>query len=292
MGTKMKQFDNEIGNFKNYLIAQGLNPIPYIKYMKAYFNFLQQNNISIKEGTEADIVGKYITYREFKPASRNLFLNCGKQYYHKYSSYPIDNSGFYKYKLIYPSKTIPNYLTEEDIYNAVKYILTYHIGYMSKKKLLAILIFLFYTGLRPGEFIKLKRSNIDLSKNPVEVMIKQSKRRKDRVTLFPHEYKNIITDYFILEAEKINAFNMNEIQFRYLIKIMGKVLNKQIHPHTLRHSAAREWVNRGIGLQIIQQLLGHANIQTTMIYTNPDEKMIKDIYKRGFKPNKEGFKCL
>jgi integrase len=286
MGYKMK---DELEKFKQYLIAQQITPEAYVKYMRVYFKFLILQKIEIKSGYLQNTVVKFLNTRNWKPSTRNLFLFSGRQYYHKYSISSETDSGFLKLKPTYIESKIPDFLDEEDLKNAIKYTLTYNPGLMNPTKLKALLTFLFFSGVRPGELLNLKRSDFEFNQDPIRIKIRLPvKRKKERYTYFPKKIYKILLDYFEFESERINAFNITKAQLRFLMEQIGIHLKKRVYSHVFRHSAARNWINMGMGVQIVQQLLGHASLKTTMIYTNPNEKMVKDIYKNCFnKSNKE-----
>jgi site-specific recombinase XerD len=81
------------------------------------------------------------------------------------------------------------------------------------------------------------------------------------------------------ENEETNAFNISGAQLIYMTKLLSKYLGKKVYLHLFRHSFAHRGMQRGIDLRIMSKILGHSSITTTMIYVNPSEEEIKDMYK-------------
>jgi integrase/recombinase XerD len=67
-----------------------------------------------------------------------------------------------------------------------------------------------------------------------------------------------------------------------IVKLAAEIacINKNVHPHTLRHSFASHLLNHGADLRVIQEMLGHASIGTTEIYTHVDKSRLNSIHKK------------
>jgi len=127
------------------------------------------------------------------------------------------------------------------------------------------LIFLYGAGLRLNELRNLKVEHI----RPAHILIKQGKGNKDRLVPLPKEAKRLIKDVcqegYVLQGRngKCSAKSIQSVAHQ-AAKRVG--LNN-IHPHCLRHSFATHLLEKGVSTRIIQQLLGHARLETTQRYT-------------------------
>ena len=124
----------------------------------------------------------------------------------------------------------------------------------------------FYQCLRVSEVVKLERDNIDIKEHVIH--IKQAKGKKDRdINIIKPLKMNPLTMVYALNKLPVGiGVRALEIAF----KSWGKrVLNKDIHFHTLRHSGATWLLNKKRwDIRQVQKFLGHSKIQTTEIYTH------------------------
>jgi len=170
---------------------------------------------------------------------------------------------------------LPEFITEEYLENNVIPVIESVSPNPIKMK--AILYFMFYTGLRVSEVVLMKRKNIDLKKRIHKFYIQKGK--KERLGLITSKKASIfIQHYFSIEPETKNAFNMNYYALKQWFKNY-KCYFKDINfkPHLFRHSFATYCRKIGMPLEDIKELMGHSNIQTTMIYAHVN---IDDIKKR------------
>ena len=172
-------------------------------------------------------------------------------------------------------KTIPTVLSIEEIKKMVR--LTINLKHR------AIIETIFYHGLRRSELINLKIQHIDSSN--MLLIINQSKGLKDRNIPLSEECLKTLRLYFNAYRPKQYLFNgqfclkYSETSLSNIIKYAAKRarINKNVHPHTLRHSFASYLVSINVNLKKIQDWLGHSSIKTTEIYChiNKEENPIK-----------------
>lgn len=180
-------------------------------------------------------------------------------------------------------KHLPKVLSTNDINNLNK---------LDLKITDKVIIELLYScGLRVSELCNLDINNINLK---AQHIICFGKGSKERIIPFGDYAKNILEKYLeyrntlnkqtkkLLLQEDGRETNRQDI-YR-TIHSLGKLLNKDISPHTLRHTFATHLLDNGADLRIVQELLGHSDVSTTQLYTHISKKRLKDIY---FKINNE-----
>lgn len=183
-------------------------------------------------------------------------------------------------------KKLPTYLTNEEIAKLFNIRLTKPVDYRNK----AILEVMYATGARISEVINLELNQIDFEECIIRVVGKGKKERiipLDDVAI--EVLDNYINNYrpFLIKNETCNYVFLNkngekisrQMIFKMLKNLANKVgITKEISPHTLRHSFASNLLNNGADLRVIQELLGHENLETTEIYSHLQNKKIKDDY--------------
>ena len=127
----------------------------------------------------------------------------------------------------------------------------------------------FLCGFRIAEVLNLKQE--DIQRDRGFLFIKQGKGKKDRYVPIPSPIVRDLVNIPIKIKRRALQDSIN--------KISKKVLNKQIHFHTLRHSGATYYLKQGMNLREIQQLLGHSRIDTTTIYTHISPNDLQNKFK-------------
>lgn len=152
-----------------------------------------------------------------------------------------------------------------------------------------IIELLYSCGLRVSELANLKLNDIDLQSKYVRCVGKGSKERiiplgeiaKNSILKYLPE-RELIIKKFNLKTKKFlileNGRLMNRQDIYYLIHERGKIIHKNISPHTLRHSFATHLLENGADLRVVQELLGHSDVSTTQLYTHISKKRLKDVY--------------
>lgn len=148
---------------------------------------------------------------------------------------------------------------------------------------------LYGCGLRVSELVGLKTNSIDLSANYLKCSGKGS---KERLVPLGSMAKTALVEYFIQRDFLVKKYNLDTKNLlisdggRFLtrqdiynfIHKQGTIINKNISPHTLRHSFATHLLENGADLRIVQELLGHSDVSTTQLYTHISKKRLKEVY--------------
>jgi tyrosine recombinase XerC len=154
----------------------------------------------------------------------------------------------------------------------------------------AILETLYSGGIRVSELVGLDSGNVDLLSGLLKV---RGKGKKERLVPLGSFAANSIREYLNVipvsdDSGKLPLFiNRGKTRLtdrsvrRVILKYATRAaLKKGISPHTLRHSFATHLLDRGADLRSVQELLGHANLSTTQIYTHVSAKRLQDAYQK------------
>ncbi len=156
----------------------------------------------------------------------------------------------------------------------------------------AILELFYASGLRLAELTGARLENINLDEGWIRVT---GKGAKTRLAPVGKEARAAIAGYlehgrpalikprtksFLFISRRGTRLTGARVQQIVNERAAACGLEKEIHPHQLRHSFATHLLNRGADLRVIQEMLGHADIATTQIYTHVDQKRLTDVHKK------------
>jgi integrase/recombinase XerC len=154
----------------------------------------------------------------------------------------------------------------------------------------AILETLYSSGIRVSELVALNKDNIDFIGGVLKVYGKGKKERLspigDRACRAVRAYFNKLNTSDIKDKKAVflnkTGRRMTDRAVRRVVEkyIHKTSLNEKISPHALRHSFATHLLDRGADLRSVQELLGHANLSTTQIYTHVTTERLKSIYDK------------
>lgn len=276
----------EIKAFLDYLKFEKGNSDNTIKSynidLKNFFDYLEKN---IKEVNTEDIYeyieylkGKYVYNTVIRKVSciKSLFKFC-------YMEKLIDKDPSNKIKNLNKEKRLPEILTLEEI----KKIINSFDHTPENRRNQMICKMLIATGARISEILNLEIKNIENTDFEfVKVFGKGSKYRY--IPIYPeleNELKEYINVYRSQLKSSVGSFLLFPgIRRENFWKVLNKhALNvgieKKIHPHLFRHSTATLLLENGADIRMVQEILGHASIKTTEIYTHVEKSTLKKIYE-------------
>ena len=152
-----------------------------------------------------------------------------------------------------------------------------------------IIELLYSCGLRVSELVNLKLNDIDINSKYVRCFGKGSKERIiplgkkaiEALTKYIPEREFYLKKYNLATKKLLvleNGRIANRQDIYTFIHVRGKLIHKNISPHTLRHSFATHLLENGADLRIVQELLGHSDVSTTQLYTHISKKRLKEVY--------------
>lgn len=181
---------------------------------------------------------------------------------------------------------LPNYLKYSEFEEMVNSCDDSPLGIRNR----CLLELLFASGARIGELIRIDVDDIDFTNQEIKVL---GKGNKERIIYFNDHAASALKDYLdnsrdiLLDSRESDRLFINHIggdlTTRGVRDILDKIilknaLNMKVTPHMFRHTFATMLLNEGCSLKSVQELLGHANMSTTSIYTHITNDRIKDVY--------------
>lgn len=253
----------DLEEFRDFLKDIGIERVDYL-FVRKYLAHLKEKELSVRS------VSRKLS------ALRSFFRFLIKEGYLKFN--PTD-------AILSPKqeKPLPKFLTEEDAARLVEAPDTATLKGLRDR---AILETLYSTGMRISELVSLKEDDVDFISGTVKVLGKGKKERMlpagDRALRAIRNYlekRNVAARVIFLNKNKtsLGARGIRKMLDGYILKIS---LKEHISPHTLRHSFATHLLDRGADLRSVQELLGHANLSTTQIYTHLTTERLKSVYDK------------
>ena len=309
---KVKQInDNKLDNYaKKYLIhlqferRLSKNTIEsywsdlkrYINYLNDIFNINNPKKIRIKHIKEfANLLNTIpiIKSGNYGVSSNTLHRSFSSiRGFHKYllNEKFTDNDPTLYLESPSTDRKLPIILSVEEIDNIISSVSPESKTCLRDKALVSIM---YATGLRVSEVVDLKLTNINWDENILRII---GKGNKERIVPIGNRSYQLLKKYVDLDRPRL-ARKSNSESYLFLnnrgrpttrmtvwnilskhIKAAG--INKRVSPHTLRHSFATHLIEGGANLRAVQEMLGHADISTTQIYTHLDSSYLKEVHKQ------------
>lgn len=188
-------------------------------------------------------------------------------------------------RMVKTSKSLPTYLRESEMEQVFAQQEIPKNTFEEVRDQL-VLMLLYGTGMRLAELIQLSNQQLNLASKTLRVI---GKRNKERIIPMPQLLVDLVKQYQSLNPFQNQTLLLTDkgepcypmfIQ-RLVKKYLGEVSAlEKLSPHVLRHSYATHLLNRGADLNAIKELLGHANLAATQVYTHNSMEKLKEIYKQ------------
>lgn len=283
MQTMSTQFLAEYLEFLE--VEKGLSQNTLDAYRRDLSDFLDFSNepeINLIQRTHINSYIRNLREKQYSPTSvmRKIASLRGFFKWLCANEYSLQNPTLTLEQPRVPRK-LPKVMTISEIENMLRENLN------KREKL--IIELLYGCGLRVSELVNLKTNSIDLNASYLKCSGKGS---KERLVPMGKEAKSALRDYFEMRdfLVKKNSLDTKNLFItdsgRFLtrqdvynfVHQQGKKINKNISPHTLRHSFATHLLENGADLRIVQELLGHSDVSTTQLYTHISKKRLKEVY--------------
>lgn len=262
----------------------------YRNDLDSFFCFLQDLGLSEEPSSVSsnDIRAWIVRMLEegLNPSSVHRKISCLRVFFrylrkeHVMKTDPLEKVSLPKRKKVLPSfvdeGSVSRLLDEHDFGEGFKAV-----------RDRAIIEMLYMTGMRRAELIGLKLEDVDLKGLTIKVT---GKRNKQRIIPVVIPYVKSLGDYLRARQDVESAGQWffvsdkgNKLYDKFVYNIVNKHLsmvttNEKTSPHVLRHTFATHLLNRGADLNSIKELLGHANLSATQVYTHNTFEKLKKIY--------------
>ena len=268
-----KAYSSDILSFLVWMDEQSCEDVNFSK-IREYLHFIQRFNY--KKTTIARKIASLRTFYKFL-----------------YREQKVDSNPAMSLTNPKRPKSLPKFLTPdevEQILNNTK--IETPAGYRNR----TILELLWATGMRISELAGLNFGDLNLKQNEIRVFGKGS---KERIVLISDRAKNYLERYIetarglvakgynIGIPDETSPVFINNTGYRLQTRTVSNVINtvvekinlpKHVTPHVFRHSFATHLLENGADLRVVQELLGHASISNTQIYTHVSTQRLKDVY--------------
>jgi len=286
----LDQYLTYIDNERNY---SSYTVMAYASDLNQFYQFLAQQKISNFDQIDKIVLRSFLGFLKqhgIKSKSINRKIACIRSFFKYLSKLEIiDKNPTVNLFSLKTEKNLPPNLSYEAITSAIN-LTDENTFFGSRDK---AMIELFYgTGIRLGELAKLDHSDIDFVNNMVRV---QGKGSKQRLVPLGRAAKDALLMYLDFRSQVVDLLNTSEAVF---LNKFGKRLSHRgiygritkylqltsptgkTNPHVLRHSCATHLLDEGADLLAVKELLGHATLSTTQIYTHVSAEHLKKIYKQ------------
>ena len=294
-------FAQEIGRFFQYFVNElkltnksKYTIISYNTTIKSFIEFIRQyeKELSFNNFKKIDIMN-FLEYKnmvlekqsELEMSSKKLYITHLKTFFtfiNENLDTDIKLSTIFKINIKIPKRT-PKGVENKDVKLLEEYIKNLKLDNFLNIRASLILKILLYSGARRGELEALKTDNF-IEDDELYIIHTIGKGDKERTLYMPKEYIEKELLYYNMNNIKVIASTkstkiMDGSQiYRFLNNTYKKIGIKYSGAHILRHTFAKSMIAKNVNIVTVKELLGHSSIQTTMIYTNPNQREVQKAY--------------
>ena len=287
--------------FLDYIMEKNYSDYTETNYeidLFKYEEYLKSHNLNYKTVKYKDISNFIIFLKEskYKSTSINRIISSLKSFYLFLEKKKIiKNNPFALVKSVKTEKRLPNYFKYDEFNMMLESIEDNTLGIRNR----LILELLLATGMRVSELSNLKITDIDINTKEIRVF---GKGKKERIVYFGEYSLNALKNYLeksrnILLDGKTSDYllinnNGGKLTDRGVRLIIDNIVKKsaiksKVSPHTFRHTFASLMLNEGCDIKSVQELLGHASLSTTGIYTHLTNEEVRRAYLNAHPHGKE-----
>lgn len=264
--------------------------INYQNDLIKFYKFLQDKKITNIKLVTYQVIRDYLNFLYIKKeATKSVTRNISslRSFFHYLQSEGvITNNPMTLVSNPKQDKKLPHYLTYDEVEELLRVTSSDEIFDIRDNMIIELL---YSTGLRVGELVSIKLSDIDFKEKSIKVLGKGS---KERIVYFGTPALNKLKRYLDIRPDIVsdpsNPYLLinkrgNRLQERAVRTIFENIIKKnhlkiEFSPHTLRHTFATHMLNEGMDIKSVQELLGHASISTTGIYTHVSNEHLRSVY--------------
>jgi len=287
-----------VGEFIQHLsLERGLSPNTCKAYeadLKAYFSFLgAKNPLKAAPADLSEYLWRLKSKQNLSPRSVFRAMEALRAFYRfQVAEERLQDDPTRHFRSPHLPKRLPRYLTPDQTEALLRSALQgASAGGFEGTRLWAMLEMLYATGVRVSEALSLKPQDANLTDGWVRVLGKGS---KERLVPIHERARSALAKYLRLREKRFQgksaapeAFlsrsggKLSRPQFWRDLRALGRRAGIEgLHPHILRHSFATHLLQRGADLRSVQEMLGHADLTTTQIYTHLEISGLKDAHQK------------
>lgn len=286
---KLKIVDSFLLYLKNELNYSDYTIRSYQLDLTDFFAFGKNNCIDYLTINRDDVMKylKYLDNSKLENTTISRRISCLRTFYNYLLDQKIIKSNIFRnVKNPKINKKLPSYLNYMEIEDLLNSLDTSTFEGLRNRLILEI----FYsTGCRVSELINIKLINIDFTNKTIRIL---GKGKKERLVYYGDYVQKYLDKYLKMNQNtkgeylfENNGKPLKVYDIEKMVKDTTEHISLQTHvtPHTLRHTFATHLLNNGADIRTVQELLGHANLSTTGIYTHVSTDRLKDVYFKAFK---------